>query len=85
MPRTAVISQDVVERARNILRAKPLHRDALKALSIMLPMVMGATIHQTATVLCISTAIVARLQAEIRNQGTGKKIKVPGAVEEDRR
>ena len=75
MPRTAVISQEVVERARDILRTIPIHKDALKALSIMLPMVLGATIHQIATVLCISTATVTRLQAEIRNQGSEKKDK----------
>lgn len=75
MSRTAVISQDVVEIARNILKTKPIHQDALRALSVMLPIVMGATIHQTATVLCISTATVTRLQAEIRNQGLGKKDK----------
>jgi hypothetical protein len=44
-------------------------------ISIMLPMVMGATFHQTANVLCISTAAVTKLQAEIRNQGLGKKNK----------
>lgn len=72
MSRTAVIKQDVVERARDILEAKPIHQDALRALSIMLPAITGATIQQTATVLCISTATVTRLQAEIRNQGLRK-------------
>lgn len=75
MPRTAVIDQDVVERAKNILKTKPIKQDALTALSILLPAIMGATIHQTAAVLCISTSTVTRLQAEIRNQGLHKKDK----------
>ena len=72
MSRTAVINQEVVERARDILETKPIHQDALRALSIMLPAIMGATIQQTAAVLCVSTASVTRLQAEIRNQGLRK-------------
>jgi len=68
MSRTAVINKEVVERARDILETKPIHQDALMALSIMLPAITGATIQQTATVLCVSTATVTRLQAEIRNQ-----------------
>jgi hypothetical protein len=68
MSRTAIINKEVIERARDILETKPIHQDALRALSIMLPAIMGATIQQTAAVLCVSTATVTRLQAEVRNQ-----------------
>jgi transposase len=68
MSRPFVISNEVVERARDILETKPIHHDALRALTIMLPAITGATIQQTAKVLCVSTATVTRLQAEIRNQ-----------------
>ena len=68
MSRTVIINKEVIERARDIMETKPIHQDALRALSIMLPAIMGATIRQTAAVLCISTATVTRLQAEVRNQ-----------------
>jgi transposase len=72
MSRTTIIKEEVIERARDILEGKPIHQDALRALSIMLPAITGATIQQTASVLCVSTATVTRLQAEIRNQGLRK-------------
>jgi transposase len=75
MSRTSVIDQKVVERARDIMATKPIHQDALMALSVLLPATMGATIFQTAAALCISTSTVTRLQSEIRNQGLRKKNK----------
>jgi len=37
MSRTSVINKEVVEKARDILEIKPIHQDALRALSIILP------------------------------------------------
>ncbi len=75
MSRSAAFTSETIRMAKEILGTCQVPREAMKALSALVPAVTGATIAQTASIFGIGTATVARFQHEIRNQNARTRIK----------
>jgi len=71
MTRPRRIDQQLVERAQEIAANATDVRQLRAAQAVLLPALMGATLEETATVLGVGRATVARLQARLREELRG--------------
>jgi transposase len=71
MARPRRIDPDIVKRAQLTAAAATSVQSLRQCQAVLLPAVFGATLEQTAEILGVGRATVARLQAAFRKQGPG--------------
>ncbi|MCB2218667.1 winged helix-turn-helix domain-containing protein [Desulfofustis glycolicus] len=71
MARPAQISDEMVQKAQELVRQAKTARDLWAGLSVLIPKQCEATNRTTSAILGVSVATVVRMQREIRNQASG--------------
>jgi transposase len=72
MARPAKVSNEMIQTARKIVQESKTAREIRTGLSVLIPRVCNVTNKETADVLGLGIATVARMQKQIRNQVSGK-------------
>ncbi len=71
MARPAQISDEMVQKAQELVQQAKTARDLRAGLSVLIPKQCAATNRTTSTILGIGVATVVRMQREIRDQASG--------------
>lgn len=73
MARPAKVSDEMIQTARQIVQKAKTAREIRCGLSVLIPRICNVTNKETADVLDLGVATVARMQKQIRNQVNGMK------------
>ncbi len=74
MARPAIVTDDMVFLAQQIIKEANTARELREGLSVLIPKTCDITYYETAKVLGVGVATVVRMQRKIRDQVAGKPI-----------